>query len=405
MDDVIKLLKQLVSGLSEFGSVPKPVKVCIGLFSGVFGISLIFVYAHLDKRQTVMLVGAIVVMLLATGVYYAWKAFGKKKPDGGQDFWDAPSQSGAAPAPPAPVASFQPAPTPYLSRPQPRENLDRRAVPVEASNRAPRQPAIPAGKTLTLLQLIEPLFQYVCRLNRLARRGPLAKSGDTTSFIARAAAGANAPPVAAMLNDVVVRSEIKALLEDIQSKAAADLHLAQQAQKIDLPLVFFVDSMVAESKLPFASQWNQNRLAYDRQELAGDEKFFDLLDEALKEKGEDAAERLAVFYVCIGLGFTGIYFNQPDLLRKTMLGLAPRIRHLVENDPSARFCPEAYQGVDSRNLVQPPSSRMALAALLFASCTLAVMISYAFMYRQASANLNHSIEEVLQQELALDSPK
>jgi type IV/VI secretion system ImpK/VasF family protein len=253
--------------------------------------------------------------------------------------------------------------------------------------------------------LIEPLFQYVCRLNRLARRGPLAKSGDTTSFIARAAAGANAPPVAAMLNDVVVRSEIKALLEDIQSKAAADLHIAQQAQKIDLPLVFFVDSMVAESKLPFASQWNQNRLAYDRQELAGDEKFFDLLDEALKEKGEDAAERLAVFYVCIGLGFTGIYFNQPDLLRKTMLGLAPRIRHLVENDPSARFCPEAYQGVDSRNLVQPPSSRMALAALLFASCTLAVMISYAFMYRQASANLNHSIEEVLQQELALDSPK
>ena len=38
----------------------------------------------------------------------------------------------------------------------------------------------------------------------------------------------------------------------------------------------------SESTLPFAAQWNQNRLAYERNELAGDEKFFDLLEETIQ---------------------------------------------------------------------------------------------------------------------------
>jgi type VI protein secretion system component VasF len=163
--------------------------------------------------------------------------------------------------------------------------------------------------------------------------------------------------------------------------------------------------MISESSLPFAGEWNQNRLAYDRQELAGDEKFFDLLDETLKDSGEDAAERLAVFYVCIGLGFTGIYFKQPEFLRKTMLSIAPRVRHLVENDQSAKICPEAYEGVDTRNLVQPPSSRMLIVGLVFGGFTLAVLISYFVIYREASSNLNNSIKEVLKQDLAPEQSK
>ncbi len=163
--------------------------------------------------------------------------------------------------------------------------------------------------------------------------------------------------------------------------------------------------MISESTLPFAADWNQNRLAYDRQELAGDEKFFDLLDETLKESGEDAAERLAVFYTCIGLGFTGIYFKQPEFLRKTMLSIAPRIRHLIEADQNARICPETYEGADTRNLIEPPGSRMVLIAMIFLGFTLAVLISYFVMYRQSSKNLNNSIEEVLKQDLAADQSK
>jgi len=265
---------------------------------------------------------------------------------------------------------------------------------------------------MTLLELTEPLFQYICRLNRIARRGKASKTslGDTTSFVnlSKAAATSASPTVAARganLDYTVARSEIKALIEDMISKSSSDLRLSQQARKIELPLIFFVDSMISESTLPFAAEWNQNRLAYDRQELAGDEKFFDLLDETLKENGEDAAERLAVFYICIGLGFTGIYFKQPEFLRKTMLSIAPRIRHLIEADQNAKICPETYEGADTRNLIEPPGSRMVLVAMIFLGCTLAVLIAYFVMYRQSSKNLNNSIEEVLKQDLAAEQAK
>ena len=194
---------------------------------------------------------------------------------------------------------------------------------------------------MNLLELTEPIFQYVCRLNRLGRKS--GTSSGETSFIAKGPGGTQVPRVAS-LDYAVVRSEVKAMFEDLIQKSNSDMRLNVQAKKMELPLVFFVDSMISESSLPFAAQWNQNRLAYERNELAGDEKFFDLLEETIKDSGEDASERLAVYYICIGLGFSGIYFRQPEYLRKTMLTIAPRIRHLVEADQTARICPMPTKG-------------------------------------------------------------
>jgi type VI secretion system protein ImpK len=261
---------------------------------------------------------------------------------------------------------------------------------------------------MTLLQLTEPLFQYMCRLNRLARRSTSARAaGSDTAFVALSQAAQTAAPLVpargANLDYTVARSEIKALFEDMAAKASAEVRLSQQYRKIELALIFFVDSLISESKLSFASEWNQNRLAFDRQELTGDEKFFDLMQEAQNDPSDDASERLAVFYICIGLGFTGSYFNQPELLRKTMLTIAPRIRHLVENDQNAKICPEAYEAVDTRDLVQPPSSRLAFVGLIFAGFVLAILISYFWMYRQASSHLNESMDDVLKQDVAAQS--
>ena len=138
-------------------------------------------------------------------------------------------------------------------------------------------------------------------------------------------------------------------------------------------------------------------MAYERNELAGDEKFFDLLEAELKESGEDAAERLALFYVCLGLGFTGIYFRQPEYLRKSMLTIAPRIRQWMEGDQMARICPEAYEGVDTRNLVQPPGSKLVFIAILFLCFSLAMIGTYFLLYRQASKDLSSAFEQILQQ--------
>jgi len=254
---------------------------------------------------------------------------------------------------------------------------------------------------MNLLELSEPIFQYVCRLNRLARKSGGGPSGDT-SFVAKTP---GSPPVTvprvASLDYAVVRSEIKAMFEDFLAKSNSDMRLNVQARKVELPLLFFVDSMISDSALPFAAQWNQNRLAYERNELAGDEKFFDLLEETLKDSSEDASERLAVFYNCVGLGFSGIYFRQPEYLRKTMLTIAPRIRHLVEADQTAKICPDAYEGIDSRNLVQPPGSKMVLVGILFLCFILAVGITYFVLYRAASKSLSTSMDHILNQEMTV----
>lgn len=249
---------------------------------------------------------------------------------------------------------------------------------------------------MTLLELTEPVFQYVCRLNRLARKSGAPSAGDT-SVLAKSPSGAS--PRVASLDYAVVRSEVKALIEDLIQKSSGEMRLSMQAKKMELPLLFFVDSMIAESSLPFAGQWNQNRLAYERNELAGDEKFFDLLEETMKDSSEDASERLAVFYNCIGLGFSGIYFRQPEYLRKTMLTIAPRIRHLVEADQTAKICPDAYEGIDTRNLVEPPGSKMMFVGILFLCFILSVGITYVFLYLSASRSLSSSMDLILNQEM------
>lgn len=239
---------------------------------------------------------------------------------------------------------------------------------------------------MTLLEAAEPLFQYVCRLNRVARKGGPKPTGDT-SFITK---GGSAPQ-GASLDYAVVRGDIKLILEEMQQKAAKDFRLASQAKKVELPLIFFVDSFIAESSLQFAGQWNQNRLAYERNELAGDEKFFDLLEEDLKDQSEEASERLAIFFTCIGLGFTGSYFGQPEYLKNKMFAMAPRIRRWIDVDEMAKICPDAYEGVDTRDLTEPPSRKVMVISMVFLSLIAAILISYITLYYSSRSRLTDSL--------------
>lgn len=258
---------------------------------------------------------------------------------------------------------------------------------------------------MTLLETTEPIFQYVCRLNRVGRKaGGTSAAGDTAFFAkggsgAAAAGGASAAAAGpgANLDYATVRSDIKELFEDMQKKGGKDFRLASQIQKIELPMMFFVDSLISESQLHFAGQWNQSRLAYEKNELAGDEKFFDLLDADLKDPSEEAAERLAVFYVCIGLGFNGIYYKQPELLRKTMLSIAPRIKRSIEVDEAAKICPDAYEALDTRDLTEPPNRRVLVIGLIFLCLAVAMLISYFWLYHSSFSDLNSSFSAITDQ--------
>jgi len=228
---------------------------------------------------------------------------------------------------------------------------------------------------MTILELCEPLFRKICLLNRLGRKG-----GGSLDY-------------------EPLRLEIEELFSQARQVSQDDAELRLQWQKLELPLIFFVDSMISESGLALASVWNRNRIAYERKELAGDEKFFDELDETLKDPSDEATQRLQVFYTCIGLGFAGWYAGQPEYLRGKMLDISQRIRSAMETDKSARICPEAYQNVDIRDLIQAPGLRLGGIAIVFAGLCLLVTIVEIYLFRAASLTLTDSLSAIVGQEI------
>jgi type VI secretion system protein ImpK len=228
---------------------------------------------------------------------------------------------------------------------------------------------------MTLLELCEPLFLKVCELNRMARLG---QSQDYLE----------------------ARSDLKVLFEDLSQRASPDSKLAAQLKKLELPLTFFVDSMIATSKLKYADEWHQNRLAKEKyNELAGDDRFFDLLEETLNDPSDEASERLAIFYTCLGLGFVGACVGQADQLKGYMSKIAPRIRHLVDVDRKARLCPDAYKA-DTRILTEPPGGRMVLVAIIFVFLIVSVLVIYCGLYVKATDDLKSQITKIVSHEKA-----
>src|ERR1700730_7149747 len=229
---------------------------------------------------------------------------------------------------------------------------------------------------MTPLELYEPVFTRICVLNRLGRN----QGG--------------------LLTYDQLRLEIEQLLAGIRNIAKADPALRMHWQKLELPMIFFVDSMISESGLAVASTWNRTRLAYDRKELAGDEKFFDLLDETLNDPSDEASQRLVVFYTCIGLGFTGWYASQPEYLRGKMLDISQRIRNAMKTDRTARICPETYLNVDTRDLVQPPASRLGGISIVFSGLCFIVVTVEAYLFHAASLSLTDSVTAISSQEIS-----
>jgi type IV/VI secretion system ImpK/VasF family protein len=228
---------------------------------------------------------------------------------------------------------------------------------------------------MKLLEIYEDLFQCICRLNRAAKT-------QVHPEYAR------------------VRVEIKDLLEKTVRASSADARLLSQVKRFELPMIFFIDNLIVTSQLKFASQWAENRLAKERNELAGDERFFDLLEEDIKDTSEDAAERLAVYYVCLGLGFTGMYQTQPDQIRRYIEQIFPRVRQWIDSDPRTKISEEAYQHTDTRVLTEPPSNKIILVAIAFVFISLSVLVIYYGLYGRAVDDLSRSVQAITESQKA-----
>jgi type VI protein secretion system component VasF len=190
-----------------------------------------------------------------------------------------------------------------------------------------------------------------------------------------------------------VRSEMKRVFEEMRARASGAPELIGQYEKIELPLIFFVDFMIKESKLSFAAQWRE--LGRERNELAGDEKFFDLLDESLVDPGNAATQRLAVFYTCLGLGFTGVYTGQPETIRKLMTRISARISGMMDADEKSYICPEAYENVDSRDFVEPPSTKLVGIGIALIGLIIVWSIAYFYLFKWTSDDVAKSLDTII----------
>lgn len=222
---------------------------------------------------------------------------------------------------------------------------------------------------MNLLEIYEELFQYVCRLNRAAKT-------NTHPDYAR------------------VRAEVKTMLDEITRNASVDVRLLNQVRQLELPVIFFVDNLICTSPLKFASQWAENRLAKEKNELAGDERFFDFLEQDLANTSEEAAERLAVYYLGLGLGFTGMYQSQPEHIRTYIEKIFPRIRQWIDVDPRGKIAEDAYKYTDTRVLTEPPSRKIIFVAILFVFLGLTVLTIIYGLYAAAARDLTVSIGQI-----------
>jgi type VI secretion system protein ImpK len=224
---------------------------------------------------------------------------------------------------------------------------------------------------MTLLELCEPFFQYVCRLSRLARSGCTLEMDQ-------------------------VRNEIKRILEVMRAESLNNAGLTAQYEKIELPLIFFVDFVIKESKLTFAYDWYE--LGRERNELAGDEKFFDLLDENLVDSSDAATERLVIFYTCIGLGFTGVYTGQPETIQRLMSKISARISGMMDADEKSYICPEAYENVDDRDFVEPPSTKLVGIGITLIGLIIVWSIAYFCLLKWTLDDVTTSLDTIIEHE-------
>ncbi len=222
---------------------------------------------------------------------------------------------------------------------------------------------------MTLVELTEPLFLYVGCLTRAAEHN--------TEFEVEQ-----------------VRREIVGIFADMRIKAEAHPALAYQYDRnINLALIFYVDFMIKESDLNIANVWVE--LAFDEQELAGDEQFFDLLEQTLAQNTEVALQQLTVFRECLRLGFTGCYADDWKYIRQKHTDIDNKVFG-ERYELSAQLTPTAYEHIEEKPLPFRTLKRFKYVRLTMAALLLIVFSANIYLYYYSSGAFRSTLKDIQQ---------
>lgn len=188
------------------------------------------------------------------------------------------------------------------------------------------------------------------------------------------------------------RTAIVEMLDRLRLESHGQPKLGQQFVQVELPILFFIDFMM-QNGIVAPGTWKE--LAFERNELAGDEKFFDLLEQTLGSPTDLSTERVGVFYLCLMLGFTGTYdADSPDLARifrrcALRLALSPE---LVE---TGQLTPAAYENLDLVSTHRPINfTRWRRAVVIVIIGFIAVQIVNQYFFRAIVRPFSIMLEDI-----------
>ncbi|MFH0879228.1 MAG: hypothetical protein V2A34_05910, partial [Lentisphaerota bacterium] len=98
-----------------------------------------------------------------------------------------------------------------------------------------------------------------------------------------------------------------------------------------------------------------------------------------------------------GLGFTGWYAGKKDYLQRKMMEISSRIPSLIGVDETARICPEAYDHLDTSNLIEPPGKKMLGIGIALAGLCVVLFLTNLYLYRWTSEDLVRHLKLIVSQ--------
>lgn len=225
---------------------------------------------------------------------------------------------------------------------------------------------------MTLIAHCDPIFQFVCRLKRIAHNE---KAFHTT------------------LSLTTVRKDVDRLFRKFEYAIINDDNFDGDPDLIKDLLLAFTDTMISQAHLSISPEWQQTYiLPEDARSHRAEADFFLTLEHWLQDTSTDANQHLLLFHTCLGLGFT------EEAARTThhhlLCQLDERIDRIIDHNPATPLSKRAYDHINEDNYMKRPLPKLAFYSMAFAALLVVVIFTVYSGYASASSALVEAIETI-----------
>lgn len=184
-------------------------------------------------------------------------------------------------------------------------------------------------------------------------------------------------------------SHIMRELETVRKKGSALAELAPAVETACAYTAFYVDYMVHEGPFSFSAQWQDlGRNKYH--ELAGDEKFFDYMQQFLEDDSPLATDHLRLMHAMVNSGFSGAYQRHAVELESLLRRVSARIGVETEEAAAAKLL--LHPAAPQRRVKAVHPVHLGVTAVLVGAGLLLMSAGcYLYMYRHATDELRTTL--------------